>query len=173
MVRAGEEPVPGRQYDKALEAFGSLLEARPEDLPSRPKPCSGPEFASITWASGEKPRSCSESWSRTIPRDQRVPEALYWIGKSYSKLGDRERAVKTFQKILTRHPDSEWADDALFLTGNIYREAGDMKKALTFYGRLRRGISGQQVRGQLDLVDGLVALQDAGNTGRRTGSSRN
>ena len=82
-----------------------------------------------------RPR-CWKSSSRTIRDDQRIAEALYWIGKSYSKLGEREKGIKTFQKILDSFADSEWADDALFLSGNIYREASDMKKALLFYRRL-------------------------------------
>ncbi|HUI46167.1 MAG TPA: tetratricopeptide repeat protein [Nitrospirota bacterium] len=79
-----------------------------------------------------------EQMVHDYPEDPRVPEALYWMGRCYSKLGDGERGIRAFQKLLERFPQSDWADDALFFTANIYREAGDMKNALLFYERLSR-----------------------------------
>lgn len=68
--------------------------------------------------------------------DCRCAEALHWLGKSYSRLGMREEAVRTFLRLTRDHPDSDWADDALYLAGNVYRDAGDMNKALVYYRRL-------------------------------------
>jgi len=79
-----------------------------------------------------------EKMVHDYPEDPRVPEALYWLGRCYSKLGDWERGIRAFQKLLDRFPQSDWAHDALFFTANIYREAGDIKKALLFYERLSR-----------------------------------
>jgi len=79
-----------------------------------------------------------EKMIHDYPADPTMPEALYWMGRCYSKLGDWERGIRTYQKLIDRFPQSDWADDALFFTANIYREAGDMKKALLFYERLSR-----------------------------------
>lgn len=73
---------------------------------------------------------------RQYPDDPRIPEALNWLGKSYSRLGDWERGSEAFQKILDRFSESEWADDALFLLGNINRETGDVDKSLSYYETL-------------------------------------
>lgn len=123
------------QYDKAVEAYGRLLEQDPRS-PHRPEALFRIGLADFNAGKRGEAAVVLQKLVSDYPRNQRLPEALYWIGKSYSKLGEREKAVAAFQKILTSYRESEWADDALFLTGNIYREANDMKKAVTFYGRL-------------------------------------
>jgi soluble lytic murein transglycosylase len=85
-----------------------------------------------------------EKMIREYPSDARTAEALYWLGKTYSKLGEWDRGAKAFQKLLESFPDSEWCDDALFYSGNIFRESGDMHKAIQFYDRLVREHSGSK-----------------------------
>ncbi len=123
------------QYDKAVDAFGKLLEQEPKTA-HRAEALFRIGVSHFYLGKRGEAAVVLERMAADYPRDERAAEALYWIGKCYSKLGDRERAVKTFQKLLSRHPESEWADDSLFIIGNVYREAGDLKKALTFYGRL-------------------------------------
>jgi len=122
-------------YDKAVEVFTKLQE---KNLPP-------PRRADIMVRTGialfnlnrrSDAAVLLEKMTRSYPTDARMHEALYWLGRSYSKLGDWEKGLKTFQKLLERFPDSEWADDALFLSGTIYRETGDMKKALRCYSRM-------------------------------------
>ena len=97
--------------------------------------------------------------SRPRLPDCRCAEALNWLGKSYSRLGLRDEAVETYLKLVRMYPESDWADDALYLTGNVYREANDMKKALKYYRRLADGVSGELPGGQRDLVAGMGLLQ--------------
>ena len=51
-------------------------------------------------------------------------------------MGEWEKAEKAYLRIVADYPACEWADDALYLTGNVYRETNDVKKALKYYGRV-------------------------------------
>lgn len=122
-------------YDKAVEVFTKLLD----------KPLAPPRRADVMVRAGvalhnlgrrAEAATILEQMTRSYPSDARAHEALYWLGRSYGKMGDYERALKVYQKLLDRFPQSEWADDALFFTATIHREAGDMKKALRFYTRM-------------------------------------
>ena len=159
------------QYDKALEAFGKLLEQEPGTV-HRAETLFRTGLALYNLGKRTEAAAVLERMTAEYPRDERAAEALYWTGKAYSKLGERERAVKTFQKLLSRHPESEWADDSLFVIGNVYREAGDLKKALDVLRPSCSRVPGQQVRGQRHLVDGLAAVLPPASTAGRTRSSR-
>jgi soluble lytic murein transglycosylase len=123
------------QYDKARLTFVKLL-GKDEEFSGRSEVLFMAGIASFNTNKRSDAAAMHEKLIKAYPTDPRVPEALNWIGKSYSKLGEWDKGIKTFQKILDSYPESEWADDALFLTGNIYREAGDLDEALTYYGRL-------------------------------------
>jgi peptidoglycan lytic transglycosylase len=125
------------QYEKAVDAFKKILAnnhapAFRSEVPFR----TGVALFSMNRRA--ESAAMLEKMVHDYPADPKDMEALYWIGRCYTKLGDWERGVKTFQKLLDRSPDSEWADDALFFTANSYREAGDIKKAIQFYERLGR-----------------------------------
>jgi len=128
------------QFDKTAEVFTKLLEKEPSFL-YRADVLFRTGIALFYMNRRIESAAVLENMVRDFPTDSRIPEALYWLGKSYSKLGDGERGVKSFQKIIDRFPESEWVDDALFLTGNIYREAGNMQKAIVYYSRLVREYS--------------------------------
>ena len=123
------------QFEKARQTFTKLL-ANEQDFSGRSEVLFMAGIASFNTSKRSEAAAIHEKMVKAYPTDPRVPEALNWIGKSYSKLGEWEKGIKTFQKILDRFPESDWADDALFLTGNIYREAGDLDKALMYYERL-------------------------------------
>ena len=59
----------------------------------------------------------------------RGPEALKWLGKAYSRMGARDKAIQSYLRIVSTYPESEWADDALYLAGNVYRDANDPSAA--------------------------------------------
>jgi soluble lytic murein transglycosylase len=124
-----------RQYEKAYAAFSAILERDPAHF----------QKADILLKAGvslfhlgrrSEAAVVLERMIRENGQEGRGPEALNWLGKAYSRIGDRDKAVRTYLKIVTSYPGSEWADDALYLIGNAYREANDRENALKFYGRL-------------------------------------
>jgi soluble lytic murein transglycosylase len=135
LYERGKNLYRSNQYEKTIAAFVKLLERSPKSA-YRTDALLVTGIAAFKIGKRTEAASVLEQMVKDNAGDPRVPEALYWIGKSYSKLGEWDKGVNAFRKLLDRFPESEWADDALFLTGNIYREAGDMKKALAYYGRL-------------------------------------
>ncbi len=135
LYERGKNLYRSNQYEKAMETFAELLEREPRS-PYRSDVLFKTGIAAFNTGKRGEAAAILEKVVKAYPSDARTPEALLWIGRSYSKLGDWERGEKTFQKILDSYPWSDWADDALFFMGNIYRETGDMKKALAYYGRL-------------------------------------
>jgi soluble lytic murein transglycosylase len=135
LYERGRNLFRSNQYEKTLETFVLLLAQEPK-YPYRSDVLLKTGISSFMIGRRSEAAVILERMVKDYPADPRAPEALNWIGKSYSKLGEWEKGVRTFGKIIDRYPESEWADDALFLIGNIYRETGDIKKALTYYGRL-------------------------------------
>lgn len=143
LYERGRNLYHSNQYEKTMETFAQLLARSPKST-YRADVLLRTGIAAFFVNRRSEAAAVLEKLVKDYPADPRAPEALYWLGKSYSKLGEWERGVSAFRKILDRFPESEWADDALFLTGNIYREAGDVKKALTYYGRLAGEYSGSK-----------------------------
>jgi len=65
-------------------------------------------------------------------------EALYWIGRSYGRLDDREKAINTWARLANNYPRSPWADDSLYLMALNYREDGKPERAVAALSRLLR-----------------------------------
>ncbi|MBI3988117.1 MAG: transglycosylase SLT domain-containing protein [candidate division NC10 bacterium] len=63
-------------------------------------------------------------------------EALYWLGRSFDRLGEREKALATWERLAASSPKSQWADDALYWSALTYEEEGKPEEALKAYGRL-------------------------------------
>jgi len=45
------------------------------------------------------------------------PEALYWLGVSYYRCGDREALMKVWNALLDKHPTNLWAKKVSFIRG--------------------------------------------------------
>jgi outer membrane protein assembly factor BamD len=54
-------------------------------------------------------------------RDSRMPAALFFLGKSQEKNGDRLLAGKTYSRIYEQFPEDTLADDGLFYSGLAYQ----------------------------------------------------
>ncbi len=133
----GKNLYRSRQYGRALETFLNL-QLSDLDVQYRPDVLFMSGIAAFNSGRRNEAASVLEKMVRQYPKDPRIPEALNWLGKSYSRLGDWERGIKSFQRILDDFPESEWADDALFLLGNINRETGDAEKSHQYYESLTK-----------------------------------
>ncbi|MBI2903614.1 MAG: transglycosylase SLT domain-containing protein, partial [Candidatus Methylomirabilis oxyfera] len=65
-------------------------------------------------------------------------EALYWIGRSYGRLDERERAIATLTRLIDLYPRSAWADDSLYMVALNHSEDGKPKRAVEALSRLIR-----------------------------------
>jgi soluble lytic murein transglycosylase len=65
-------------------------------------------------------------------------ESLYWIGRSYGRLDDREKAIATLMRLVDLYPRSVWADDSLYMVALNYSDDGKPKRAVEALSRLNR-----------------------------------
>ncbi len=79
--------------------------------------------------SEERFRRAVAIWERItadLPVDGKYSAyACNFSGISYRRIGEYEKAIECFRKVVDEYPDSEYADYAQFVVGRIYRE---MKK---------------------------------------------
>ena len=65
-------------------------------------------------------------------------ESLYWIGRSYGRLDDREKAIATLTRLADVYPRSAWGDDSLYMVALNYSEDRKPKRAVEALSRLIR-----------------------------------
>lgn len=65
-------------------------------------------------------------------------EALYWIGRSYARTDDREKAVTTWNRLAHAYPNSPFTAESLYLMALQYRDDGKPKRAVRTLDRLLR-----------------------------------
>ncbi len=123
------------QYEKAYEAFGSLLEIDPA-YSQKTDALIRSGIALFHLGRRSEAAAMLERLVREHPLEERRAEALNWLGKTYAKLGRKDDAIGIYLRLLSSYPESELADDTLYLLGSIYRESNDIKNAVKFYDRL-------------------------------------
>ncbi len=65
-------------------------------------------------------------------------EALYWIGRSYTRVDDREQAIMTWTRLIDTYPNSPFTAESLYLTALQYSDNGRPKRAVEALNRLIR-----------------------------------
>ena len=60
-------------------------------------------------------------------------EAIFQIGRGYSQAGNHVEALKWYERVLERHPESPPAKDALLQAAAAYGRVGKPKEAITRY----------------------------------------
>lgn len=70
-----------------------------------------------------------------IPESPWADDAWYWIGECYLALGDYERAISAYQKVMS-FANSDKSDDAQFRIAGCYYKIGDRNRAVTEYQKI-------------------------------------
>ncbi len=60
-------------------------------------------------------------------------KAQLYIGFANFKMGRHEQALRSFEELPARFPESEWADDAWYWAGRCYEDCGKTTEAITAY----------------------------------------
>lgn len=74
-----------------------------------------------------------EKLVRYFPKSKYAPESLYYIGRSYEKLGDYYKAFKSYQKIIDTYPYTARVDEVISLEykiGNLYFARSNKRRSL-------------------------------------------
>ncbi len=72
------------------------------------------------------------------PRDRLVPEATYFLGESYARLGRQREAAEQFLKLSTDYTKSSRAPDALLRLGVALNALGAKEQACATYQEVDR-----------------------------------
>jgi tetratricopeptide (TPR) repeat protein len=71
------------------------------------------------------------------PTDQNIPETIFRIGKIFcDNLMDYRKAISRFEEILSKYPNSQFADDAQYYLSLSYENFKDFDRALQNYDEL-------------------------------------
>ena len=73
-----------------------------------------------------------ETWLNKLPGSAVSPSSCCWTGDSYQKLGEYEKSTECFQKVVSAHPDYQFAWHAIFSIGRNYEsleESGLISKS--------------------------------------------
>jgi TolA-binding protein len=92
---------------------------------------------------------------------QREIDMILENASSFQEEQDYDRAIAEFQKLLTKYPQSEHADNAQFEIGNSYRLKGDYKAAIEAYEKVGPD-SEVADRARLLIGDCYLALNERG-----------
>jgi tol-pal system protein YbgF len=71
---------------------------------------------------------------QTHPSSEYADNALFWMGESYFKLSDYEKAAVAFDKVVKRFPNGNKVPDALYRQGVSLQEIGNRTKQQKTYG---------------------------------------
>ena len=108
-IRLGNYYYKEKQYKVAARIFAQFQKASP----GHPLAAKTLFLAGQCHIKGEDWKSAIEALDLlvgTYPDQKEVrPEAMYWLGESYSKANDYRQAYRTFKKITWDYPESKWA----------------------------------------------------------------
>ncbi len=91
-------------------------------------------------------------FSTKYPRDRLVPDATYFLGESYARLGRHREAAEQFLKLSTDYTKSNRAPDALLRLGMALNALGAGAQACATYQEVDRKYptAGPDVRAAVD-----------------------
>lgn len=72
----------------------------------------------------------------SLPTNRRSAEALERAGEIYVRLGEEEKAIQNFEKLLKEYPDSDQADDALYQLSRIERNRKRPDQAISYLQKI-------------------------------------
>jgi len=78
----------------------------------------------------------------TQPKAEIADAALFYKGQSLVALGHKDEAAEAFQQIIDKYPNQSFVFFASHTLGVLYRERGDLDKALQIYGVVRKATPG-------------------------------
>ncbi len=69
-------------------------------------------------------------------RDEKAPEAMYWLGRNYLRRGKVDAFITSSLEFLKRYKKDERSPEVLFRLGNIYAERNDIDNAFLYLDRV-------------------------------------
>lgn len=77
-----------------------------------------------------------EWFLRDYPKDDKVPQALFFLGYNYFELGEETKGKGYYARLTKEHPESLFVDESHFALGEYYFDRSDFKAALGHYSMI-------------------------------------
>jgi tol-pal system protein YbgF len=84
----------------------------------------------------EAAREAFEQFMRRYPESALVDNALFWIGETYYRAGDYEKAVLNYQQVVTKYPKGSKGPDALLKMGYALEKMNEPEAAIAAMEKL-------------------------------------
>ena len=68
-------------------------------------------------------------WIGELERHELAPNAQYWLGEAYYRMGDYPNAIAAQQKLLVTYPDHLKVPDAMLILANSHSAQGETQLA--------------------------------------------
>jgi tol-pal system protein YbgF len=131
----------------ALEGRIAELEKRPLAAPSPPPPAAEPNLSATARyekgvalvqkkGSGKEGRKILEDFLHEHPKNDLVPNALYWIGEAYYGEQEYESAILQFQDVIQKHAKHQKVPASMLKQGMAFNALKDRKSARAILRRL-------------------------------------
>lgn len=120
-----------QDYDKALQEYQEKKRKRKPKLNLKPAQAYNRKAIELyTW------------FIRDFPKDEKVDQALFFLGYNYFELGEPEAGKKYYARLTKEFPRSPYNEEAAFALGEYYFDRNQFEKALPYYKKVasnRRG----------------------------------
>ena len=73
-----------------------------------------------------------EWFLRDFPKDQKVDQALFFLGYNYFELTNEAKGKSYYEQLTQQFPDSPYVDESNFALGEFYFEKEKWKDALSY-----------------------------------------
>ncbi|MCB0343326.1 MAG: tetratricopeptide repeat protein [Bdellovibrionales bacterium] len=77
-----------------------------------------------------------ELFLKDFPKDDKVPQALYFLGYNYFELGDVAKGEVFYRRLTKEYPKSTYVTESNFTLGEYYFEKENYKEAHKYYVRV-------------------------------------
>lgn len=78
-----------------------------------------------------------EWFVRDFPRDEKVPQALFYLGYNHFELGNIKKGTQYYKQLSSRYSKSDYVAESNFALGEYYFENENWKSALKYYEKIR------------------------------------
>lgn len=106
----------------------------------------------------ETARTGLQEFLDRFPDHELAPDAQYYVAESYAEAGEPSAALEAYARVLQLYPNSNRAPAALYGSGMIELDRGNVDDARSFFSRVVRGYGesdeAELARERLEEIDG-------------------
>lgn len=106
----------------------------------------------------ETARTGLQEFLDRFPDHELAPDAQYYVAESYAEEGQPAAALEAYARVLQLHPNSNRAPAALYGSGMVELDRGNVDDARSFFSRVVRGYGdsdeAELARERLEEIDG-------------------